>query len=632
LSLSAEDALSNENTLSDEDILSNDESTSSDEGILSENESISSEAFSDLVNHKKVDDNLYISDMEDAFDIADIILEENHSGHNVHHQFKQVQDIRDELLGDYRLPTDPPSLPPILQILTRSQELSLEHYIAWSKSKGTVKACNMHAAVLEKAAGTKILFLYLANKLAISLTELIPIRTDMCPASCIAYTGRYENYDTSPYPLGKNILCGKPHYKTQATSFGKKKPYAQVITLPIIPTIKALYANAETFILLRQRDTHLKQALHLVYTASHTKTYSDFSDSHVHCMHHESMGLFKDKRDIAFVLSTDGAQLTMKKQSNTWLVIFILFNLPDDMRYKKDGIIIPLATPGPNSPGDIESFLYPMFQNMAMASEGIWIWDAVDSSYFILRAYICMILGDMLGSAKLSSMAGHSAIFGDRFSLVQGACSKISRGAKAQYYPMSPPDNDAKQYNPNRPTYDLNNLPMRTESHYWSTIKRLSEATTKKTVDDIVKTTGISHLPLCAASLAFSHPNFFPPDPFHLIYENCMAFIFDVWVKSLPPDGFYISENKLREFGLLVSQAIFTLPSSFCGPIRDPFLKRHSQYKIYEWMALLHWYIIPIGIELGFNSIVLQNFLHFVQAMEFLMTLLPRSESDLDGL
>jgi hypothetical protein len=59
------------------------------------------------------------------------------------------------------------------------------------------------------------------------------------------------------------------------------------MTLPIIPTIKALYANAETSTLLRQRDTYLKQVLHLVYTASHTKTYSDFSDSRVHCMHHD---------------------------------------------------------------------------------------------------------------------------------------------------------------------------------------------------------------------------------------------------------------------------------------------------------------------------------------------------------
>jgi hypothetical protein len=105
---------------------------------------------------------------------------------------------------------DPPPLPPVLQILTRSQELSLEYYIAWSKSKGTVKAYSMHAAVLEKATGTKILSLYLANKLAISLTELIQIRTNMCPASCIAYTGCYENLDMCPYPLGKNTLCEKP--------------------------------------------------------------------------------------------------------------------------------------------------------------------------------------------------------------------------------------------------------------------------------------------------------------------------------------------------------------------------------------------------------------------------------------
>jgi hypothetical protein len=63
----------------------------------------------------------------------------------------------------------------------------------------------MHAAVLEKATRTRILSLYLANKLAISLTELTPIRTDMCPASCIAYTGHYENSVTCPYLLGNHV-------------------------------------------------------------------------------------------------------------------------------------------------------------------------------------------------------------------------------------------------------------------------------------------------------------------------------------------------------------------------------------------------------------------------------------------
>ncbi|KIM35112.1 hypothetical protein M413DRAFT_40405, partial [Hebeloma cylindrosporum] len=55
---------------------------------------------------------------------------------------------------------------------------------------------------------------------------------------------------------------------------------------------------------------------------------------------------------------------------------------------------------------------------MAMASEGIWMWDAIDSSNFVQRSCVAMALGDMLGSAKLNCMAGHAAIFGDRFSEV----------------------------------------------------------------------------------------------------------------------------------------------------------------------------------------------------------------------
>ncbi|KAI0038423.1 hypothetical protein FA95DRAFT_1472928, partial [Auriscalpium vulgare] len=55
---------------------------------------------------------------------------------------------------------------------------------------------------------------------------------------------------------------------------------------------------------------------------------------------------------------------------------------------------------------------------MMKLSAGVWIWDACDSSYFINKAYLCMVLGDMLGSAKMNGMAGHAAIFGDRFSMM----------------------------------------------------------------------------------------------------------------------------------------------------------------------------------------------------------------------
>jgi hypothetical protein len=249
----------------------------------------------------------------------------------------------------------------------------------------------------------------------------------MCPNSCIAYTGKYKDFDECPFIHYKTGLCGQKRYRNSPN--GGTIPRAQAQILPVMKTIKAMYANVETSKLLRHRDNCLKQALHLVGTALSEKKYSDYGSSQVHVMHHNYMGLFKDKHDIAFALSTDGAQLTMKKQSNTWILILTILNLPPTIRYKTENVIINFATPGPNSPGDIESFLYPLFQSMAEASEGIWMYDAIDSSVFISKAYITMALGDMLGSAKLNGMSGHTAIFGDRFSLVKGAKSSLEKGA-----------------------------------------------------------------------------------------------------------------------------------------------------------------------------------------------------------
>lgn len=394
-------------------------------------------------------------------------------------------------------------------------------------------------------------------------------------------------------------------------------------------TIRAMFHNAGTASLLRYRDSCLQQALHLVGNA--VRTYSDYGDSKIHEIQRKKMGLFKDVRDVAFALSTDGAQLTIKKHSNTWLLILIILNLPPTIRYKTKNVIINLATPGPNSPGNIESFIQPLFEEMAKASEGIWMWDAIASSNFVDHACIVMALGDMLGSAKLNGMGGHSAFYGDRFTLVQGAKASAAKGAKSQYYPMSSPESE--KINPERPHYDLSSLPMRTQSEYWKTIMKIEEATTQAQITKISRSTGVSRLPLCAASAAFIHPSFFPVDPFHLFYENCAAFIWDIWVTfSKVDENFHLNEEKGKFFGSLIPDAMKTLPPAFCGPVRDPYLKCHSQYKIYEWMALVHWYIIPIGIELGINTMALSNFADFVNVIEFAMTVKHRTTQELQDL
>lgn len=112
-----------------------------------------------------------------------------------------------------------------------------------------------------------------------------------------------------------------------------------------------------------------------------------------------------------------------------------------------------------------------------------------------------------------------------------------------------------------------------------------------------------------------------------------MPFIWDLWTTlSKATDPIHLSARKAETFGTWIVDAMKTLPPAFSGPIRDPHLKRQSQYKVYEWMALLHWYILPMGLELGFPPSALKNFAKLVKIIEFAMTPIPRTEDDLADL
>jgi hypothetical protein len=375
-----------------------------------------------------------------------------------------VIQLQKQLLNGYTLPPCPTQAP-VRPTLSRAEALSLKHYLAWTESHGTVKAYNAHAQVLAEATEEEILSLYKVRKLALELTGLKPSFVDMCPKSCMAFTGNSHSGSTCSYKD-----CNEPRYRSQQSSKAKPKPRATMLYMPITPIIQAYYANAETSHQMRHRDNCLKQTLDILAEGAGVKK-SEFANSGNHIRHYNKLGLFKDKRDTALSISSDGAQLTMKKQSNIWLLVMVLLNLPPEMCYKANNVIISLVIPGPSAPGDIESFIYPLFEEMARASVGMWTWDAVDSSYFVLRAYLCGVKGDMLRSAKLSGMAGHSALHGDRFSLVKGARPAKEKGAKAQYYPISPPQKE--RFNPHCDIVDLDFLPMRSQSHYWETIERL---------------------------------------------------------------------------------------------------------------------------------------------------------------
>src|SRR6266576_6115545 len=106
--------------------------------------------------------------------------------------------------------------------------------------------------------------------------------------------------------------------------------------------------------------------------------------------------------------------------------------------------------------------------------------------------------------------------------------------------------------------------------------------------------------------------------------------MWDIWtVDSNPSELVHIPKDKAELFGRKVVDGMKTLPSAFCGPVRDPHLKRQSQYKAYEWMALMYWYILPIGIEMEFDHEMLHNFSCLLEIVEFAMTIKKRTDHEI---
>ena len=134
-----------------------------------------------------------------------------------------------------------------------------------------------------------------------NITGFVPRMVNMCPRSCIAYTGAYELLEKCPYiPTGKAIYNEKRY--REPTLSGHLNPRAQVQILPVMATIRAMFANAETANLLQHCNACLQAALHIVRTAA-TRKYSDFGDSQLHLIQHNDFHLFQDTQDIGFALS-----------------------------------------------------------------------------------------------------------------------------------------------------------------------------------------------------------------------------------------------------------------------------------------------------------------------------------------
>ncbi|KAE8217618.1 hypothetical protein CF319_g8336 [Tilletia indica] len=489
------------------------------------------------------------------------------------------------------------SPPPIGPECSRSNAATLDLLAAWQTTGGTVQNYVAFGLVLQKHAKVKIKTLYLARQLVEETSGLTPIAVDMCPASCVGFTGPRQHMTHCP-------MCGLARYRY----VGARRTQVAVKTynyVPYLPRLRAYFGNEAWSRLMRywgQRGRATEDAFSftdgLATSCEAGHVFGDLCDGMSHIRHRQH-GRFLDDREVAVAISTDGAQLlSNRRNSSAWLVLVQTLNLPPSLRFAVDHQHVSLIVPGPGAPKDLDSFLWPLFSEIASLSEhGTMVWDGSQAEWFRLRVHLLGVFADQPASAKVSHFVGGCGLYGCRFCTIRAVRNETS--GHAVYFPLAAKLR-SHPLNQGRQSYVPSKLPLRTVDQYRLAVARLATSQAVGRRRAVGTSTGIARLPPISFSASFHPIDFFPLDPFHLFNFNVPR---TMWKALIGPQAgeFGFSEEQRTQFGAFIASNAKSYPVSFSSRApRDISLFSNTGYKMVEWGSVFHHF--------------LPAFLHFVGA------------------
>ena len=457
----------------------------------------------------------------------------------------------------------------------------------------------------------EILSYYQVERRAQNFSGVITWEHHMCVRSCIGFTGPYANLEQCP-------RCGELRYKEKdlEESDGERKVPRQVFTtFPVGPQLQAHWKHPQT-----AKDMHYRweKTQELLQERSLSGESPDTSDDifcgedYIRLVEEGVVGEY----DSVLMLSMDGAQLYESKQSDCWIYIWILADLCPDKRYKVRNILPGGVIPGPEPPGDLDSFLFPGLAHLsALQREGLRIWDSYHRRLEIAWLFLFLVLADAVAMAYLSGSVGHHGRKGCRL-----LCGLIGRNKLqgAHYYPaLLRPVGFETHRTSSHPDIDINNLPVPDPIEYRRDLFHVIGSRTNAEFRNRRFNTGIAKPSIFdGLSRILPLPTCFPGDLMHQPLINLAALLLDLWCSrpaardhdrhSVWPWAVLVGDV-WKTHGEAVGHAAKYLPSSFGRPPRNPQEKVSSGYKAHEFL----YYIYGEGPGLFYGILPEPYYSHF---------------------
>ena len=203
--------------------------------------------------------------------------------------------------------------------------------------------------------------------------------SNMTVLSCVCYTGPYEVLLECP-------KCKHNHYKANG-----KTPHSYSKYLPLIPCLHAMVLNPSYVWKMQYQSNHQWDPTKLTDIFDGTQ-YGLLLEEFVTISDEELlMHFFSDPCDIALGLSSDSFCPFKHCTKTSWPLILFNYNLSPDKQFHKRNTISLGNIPGPKKPCNMDSFLWPLVQELLQLEIGISAFDVISNVMFLLHAYLIIV-------------------------------------------------------------------------------------------------------------------------------------------------------------------------------------------------------------------------------------------------
>jgi hypothetical protein len=439
----------------------------------------------------------------------------------------------------------------------------------------------------DSPAARGMLTFHAAEKFITQFTGVEATEHDMCPNSCLAFTGPYADLEACP-------LCDFSRWDEARLKFtqGRVKQAARkALTIPLGPQLQARFRDPKS----AQDMTYLSCRTNEVLAELQKSCTIPVIDDIV--MGHDYLSTYLQgdikPRDIVLSISLDGAQLYEKKQSDCWIYIWVILNLSPDKRYRKVNVLPGGFIPGPNKPKNLDSFLFAGLHHLAaLQNEGLQIWDAFAKETYRSDPYLMFVTSDGPGLVHFDGMVGHSGKNGCR--LYCGALSR-RKGGSTHYYPALLMPRDHCVEGSNHDDIDVFNLPSSGHENYARNLFMLVSSPNPRQFDLRKTQTGITKPPLILGlnpSRSLGIPLSMTTDIMHLVM-NLSVLLIGLWrgtVEVLGSDDIASwdwavlrSDRAWQAHGKALEATGRFLPGSYDRKPRNIAEKLTSGYKTWEF-------------------------------------------------